>query len=93
MNEPREQQVKAIQINIALGSRQRVDVLVDRRVTRDLCRQPAEFHNEGLTSVQPDLVTLVCQLGDKLCEALRNRAEAITVQVEGVKVIPDVDDS
>lgn len=89
MSTGNERDVKAIQINIALGARQRVDILVDRRVTRDLCRQPAEYHSEGLTSIRPELVDLVRQLGDKICQALCDRSEAVTVLVDGVEILPD----
>jgi hypothetical protein len=89
MASPQDKQVKAIQINIALGMRQRVDLLVDSRVMRDLCKLPAEHHSEGLTSIHPELIKLVNQIAQKLASALQNRDESITVKVDGTDIVPD----
>jgi hypothetical protein len=81
--------VKVIQINVALGTRQRVDILADSDVMKDLCHSPAEYHHEGLTSVHPELIELVCQLGEKLCDALRNRRDSIGVNTQVNTILPD----
>lgn len=89
MSTPKKREVKAIQINVALGPRPRVEIFVDRRVTRDLSRQPAEYHRDGLTRIEEEVADLINQLGNKIYTALRQHSETITVLVDGKKILPD----
>ena len=84
----KEREVKSIQINVKLGKQQIVDVLADGRVTRDLCRDPAQFTRNGVASIEPDVVAIVCELGDKLWAALRNKSDSVTIHVDGQKIVP-----
>ena len=51
-----EREVKSIQINVKLGKQQIVDVLADGRVTRDLCRDAAQFTRSEVATIEPDVV-------------------------------------
>lgn len=82
-----QQDVKLVQLTVWLGAQQRVEILADKRINRHPCHDPSELARADLANAE--VVDLLCQLGRKLCSALKAKAPTIRVTVNGPRIEAD----
>lgn len=81
--------VRHVQINVWLGSRQQVSILADNRVLINACDAldpPMKYSRFDLGSVG-DIPALILELGEKLSEATKQGDKTISICEDDNKIV------